>query len=308
MRRKRPLLLLLPFLLFAIARPGVVAGADPLPPQRSDGPTAGSLPPSTVDLQNDGTMSVSVPLGTDNGVTAESDFAVLGKDNTVLLHIYPFELYTNRFWSQPLAASVFSRVFNGMEVREAELAESAHMRVRVEGEVRRREYREKQQEARREAARVETGELKGRRGLLEGRREELDGRIADAEKDMVDEESRMEWLTGSEDRDIDRSLDEILSMAEERDELQLRRLSLSRQTPVPRDEIDRLTSEIRRINDRLESERGRIRSARDRKRSARYAFQSRRKEWQQLVAERRRIAGEIDALDRQLRELSEIMK
>lgn len=294
MRRKHPFLLPLFFLLAAVACPAVAAGSGPLA--------------STVDLKNDGTMSVSVRLGTDNGVTAESDFAVLGEDNTVLLHVFPFELYTNRFWSQPLAASMFSRISTGMAVRGAELSDSAHMRIRVEGEVRRQEYREKQKEARREAARVEIEKLKGKRGLLEGRREELDGRMADAEKDMVDEEGRMEWLIGSEDRDIDRSLDEILSLAEERDDLQLRRLSLSRQTPVPRDEIARLTSEIRRIHDRLESERGRIRSARDRKRSARYAFQSRRQEWQQLVAERRRVAGEIEALDRKLRELSDILK
>lgn len=294
MRRNRRTLLLAAFLMFWFARSAT-----------SDSP---ALPESVVDLKNEAAMSVSVPLGTDNGVTAESDFALLGEDHAVRLVLYPVELYANRFWSQPLSVERFSVISAGMAVRPVTLSGVDHAKVRVEGEALRREFRAKQMEARREAARVEIGKLREKRRQLEGRREDLEDRIADAERDLVDEESRMEWLTGSEDRDIDRSLDEILSLAAERDELQERRLSLPRETPVPRDEINRLTAEIRRINTRLESERTTIRNARDRKRSARYAYQSRRKDWQQLVADRKRVAGEIDALDRRIRDLAETLR
>lgn len=301
-----------PFLFLLLAAGWLLLAAGPaLPePPRSSPPLepVPPLPESAVDLKNEAFLSVSVPLGTDNGISAGSDFALLGEDNTVLFHLYPDELYTNRFWSQPLSADRFSRVLVGMPVRAVSLPEIEHAKVRAEGEARKRQYREKREEARREAARVEIGKLKEKRRLLEGQREDLDERLADAERDLADEESRMEWLVGSEDRDIDHSLEEILSLADERDELQARRLALSRETPIPRAEIDRLTEEIRRIHDRLESERRAIRNARERKRSSRYAFQSRRKEWKQLAADRKRLAAEIDALDRKIRELSERLR
>lgn len=307
MRRNPPILLLAALLALWAAR-----SATPAPPVASRPPAAASAetapPGSAVDLKNEASMSVSAPLGTDNGVSPDSDFALLGEDHAVLLYLYPVELYANRFWSQPLSAERFSAVATGMALRPAVLSPVDHARIRTEGEALRREYRERQDEARREAARVEIGKLREARSRLEGRREELDDRIADVEKELADEESRMEWLTGSEDRDIDRSLEEILSLADRRDELQAQRLALSRETPAPRDEIARITAEIRRIHDRIDGERSTIRLARDRKRSARYAFQSRRREWQQLVADRKRNAGEIEALDGRIRDLAEILR
>jgi len=304
MRRHRPALLLAAVLVLA----GTHAA---MPASPGTSPHRNAVPPplqSTVDLKNEAAMSVSVPLGTDNGISAESDFALLGEDNAVLLHLYPVELYADRFWSQPLPAGRFSRISVGMTVRPVSLSAVEHAMVRAEGEALEREYRERQEEARKEAAREEIGKLREDRRLLEERRGDLDDRIADAERDLAEEESRMEWLTGSEDRDIDRSLEEILSLADRRDELQAQRLSLSRETPIPRAEIDRLSTEVRRINDRLESERATIRDARERKRSARYAFQSRRKEWKQLIADRKRISSEIDALDRRIRDLAEHLR
>jgi len=304
MRRYRTILLLVVFLVFPL--PGDATSA--LPESSPSAEPAPALLESAVDLKNDASMSVSIPLGTDNGVSTGSDFALLGEDNAILLNLYPVELYADRFWSQPLSADRFSRVSIGMAVRQAALTEVDHAKVRAEGEALQQEYREKREEARREAARVEIEKLREKRILLEGQREDLDERLAAAERDLANEESRVEWLVGSEDRDIDRSLDEILALSDERDELQDRRLALSRETPIPRAEIDRLTAEIRRINGRLESERRTIQTARDRKRSARYAFQSRRKEWRHLVADRKRTSSEIDALDRRIRDLGERLR
>ncbi|HEY5765092.1 MAG TPA: hypothetical protein VIS30_03600 [Candidatus Deferrimicrobiaceae bacterium] len=309
MRRNPPILLLAAFLVSWTAYPAMSAPPGvPRPSAAAPAKSVPALPESTVDLKNEAAMSVSAPLGTDNGVSAASDFVLLGGDNAVLMVLYPVELYANRFWSQPLSAERFSVVSTGMTLRPASLSPVDHAKVRAEGEALRREYRERQREARREAARAEIGTLQEERRRLEERREELDDRIADVERDLADEESRMEWLTGSEDRDIDRSLEEILSLADRRDELQSQRLALSREAPIPRDEIGRLTSEIRRINDRIDAERTTIGNARERKRSARYAFQSRRKEWRQLVADRKRNAGKLEELDGRIRDLAEILQ
>ncbi len=255
-----------------------------------------------VDLKNDASMAVSVPVGSDNGVTPASDFQATADGLAVA--IYPNEIFEKRFWSQPLSQEAYDRIRTGTPVRRVTLDKAAHVNVRVEGETRKDEYRAKWEAAEREAARRESDELIRKKASLDERRDALDGRIAEAEKALADEEVRQDWLTGSEEGDIERSLQNIQDFADRRDELQEQRNALSGQSPYPRDEINRLTAEIRRLNDRIASERTGIRTSRDRKRSARTSFLARRKDWQNLVSDRKALDSEIRALDRRIRELS----
>lgn len=267
--------------------------------------TAAAADP-VIDLKNDGSMAVSVPVGADNGVTSASDFEA--DVDGVAIAIYPTEIFATRFWSQPLSEGVYDGIRTGTPVRRVTLDDAAHVKVRVEGEARKTEYRERWEAARREGARRETEELRGKRVRLEERRDDLELRIAEAERALADEEGRMEWLTDSEERDIDRSLRNIEDYADRRDDLQEERNALAGQSPYPRDEINLLTSEIRRLNDRIASERDTIRVSRDRRRSARTSFMARRKEWQNLVADRKSLDVEIRAVDRRISELSEILR
>jgi len=263
---------------------------------------AGLAADVAIDLKNDASMTVSVPLGSDNGVTPASDFQAVADGLAVA--IYPNEIFEKRFWSQPLSQDAYDRIRSGMPVRRVSLDNAAHVRIRVEGETRKAAYREKWDAARREAARRESDELRRKKTGLEERRDALDGRIAEAENALADEDARQDWLAGSEERDIDRSLQNIQDDADRRDELQEQRNALAGRSPYPRGEINRLTAEIRRLNDRIASERENIRTSRDRKRSARNAFHARRKEWQNLVSDRKALDVEIRALDRRIRELA----
>lgn len=255
-----------------------------------------------VDLKNDASMAVSVPAGSDNGVTPASDFQAVA--DGVAVAIYPDEIFEKRFWSQPLSREAYDGVRTGTPVRHVTLDNAAHIRIRAEGEARKAEYLERWEAARREAARRESDELRRKKAGLEERRDALDGRIAEAENALADEEERQDWLAGSEERAIDRSLGNIQDYADRRDELQEQRNALSGQSPYPRGEINRLTAEIRRLNDLIASERDNIRTSRDRKRSARTAFLARRKDWQNLVSDRKALDAEMRALDRRIRELS----
>jgi len=269
-------------------------------------PAPERLPPPPqyrVDLKNDAAMVISVPIGTDNGVTLESDFEVVGEDNTTVL-IYPQEIYGGRFWSQPLSPRDYGRIRPGMTVWPSALSGEQRARVRAAGQKRLDEIRAKREEARREAARRDIDDLRKKKAELEDQRDSFEDRIAAAEKNLASEEERGERQILSEDRDIDLAMQKILDLADRRDELQERRLSLSGDRPIPRDEIARLTAEIKRLNDRIESERGTIRIAQDRKRSARYTYFAQRKEWKELVAERRRIEAEIRTVDRKIQELA----
>lgn len=257
---------------------------------------------AAVDLKNDTSMAVAVPLGTDNGVDRESDFQVTG-DN-VSVTIYPQELYDNRFWSQPLSEEAYVRVRAGMSVRPVTLDKVAHAKVRVEGKARLAELRAKQEEARRQVNRKKIEDLKEKRERLLDRRFALDDRIAAAEKELADEEGRLDWLASSADTGIDRSLQAIQDLADKRDELQAQRDAISRQSPSARGEIGRLTAEIKRLSDRISSERENIRIQRDRKRSARSSFLSVRQDWQKLVADRNAVTNEIRSIDQKIKDLS----
>jgi len=255
---------------------------------------------AAVDLKNDAVVSVSVPLGTDNGVTRDSDFQVAADNGTVL--IYPVEIFENRFWSQPLSNEDYARIRTGMEVRPAALDKAAHARVRAEGQARRAELRARQEEARRQADRKKIEELKESRERLLDRRDALEDRIAAAEKDLADEEGRMNWLFDSEDSSIERSLQNIQEMADKRDELQSQRDALPRSSS--RGDGGRISAEIKRLNDRISSERDGIRIAKDRKRQARSAYLARKQEWKKLVAERNALQNEIRSIDQKIQALS----
>lgn len=257
-----------------------------------------------VELKNADALSVSVPLGTVNGVSRESDFAVRTSDNGTVL-LYPVDLYEKMFWSRTLSQEEFSRIATGDPVRPVVLSRDEHAALRGEGEALKAALKSRREDARREAARKEADDLRARLERLQSRRDDLSDRIADAEKTLADEEGRLDWLSSSEERDIDRALRNIQDSADRRDELQGQRNALSGQRPYPSAEANRLSAEIKRLNDRISSERETIRAARDRKRSARSAYVAREQEWRKLVADRDQAANEIRSIERKIRDLEE---
>jgi hypothetical protein len=254
-----------------------------------------------VDLKNDSSMAVSVPLGTDNGVTKESDFAVLTPVG-VTVYLYPFELYRNMFWSQPLSADSFSRVAEGNPVRSVTLEKEDHLALREAGAARKAELLAKQEEARREAARRETDTLRKRKEHLEAHRNELSARISAAEKAFLEEEARYNAAAIAFEAGVEQSLQSVLDCAGQREDLLERRAALSGRRPATSAEIDRLTARIRQLEGQIASERENIRLARDARRAARAPFVARRQDWQRLLAERNQVSGEIRAVEGKIRE------
>jgi predicted nucleic acid-binding Zn-ribbon protein len=255
-----------------------------------------------VELKNEDVLSVSVPLGTADGAGRESDYSVRTTDNGTLL-LYPAELYEKMFWSRTLSPEEFSRITPGDPVRPVTLSREEHAALREEGDAQKAALKIRREEARRESARKEAEELRDRLDRLQKGRDDLSDRIADAEKTVAEEETRLEWLTSSEERDIDRALQNIEESGDRRDELQERRNALAGQRPYPSAEANRLSAEIKHLNDRIASERDTVRTARDRKRSARSAYVSRKQEWRNLVADRDRMTTEIRSVERKIRDL-----
>jgi len=255
-----------------------------------------------VDLKSEAAVAVSVPLGTDNGVTKESDFSVLLPGGATV-HLYPFELYRNMFWSQPLPAGTFSRIAEGSPVFPATLGKGDHEELRKKGEERKAELVAAQEEARREAARREAAALGQQLSRLEALRDDLSRRIAAAEQAFLAEESRYYSAWNAYDAGTDQSLQNIMEYLAQRDEILERRNAPSARRPSTSAEVGRLDGQIRRLDSQIAAERENIRIARDGRRSTRASFLARRQAWEQLVAERKQVTGEIRSVEQRIREI-----
>jgi hypothetical protein len=263
----------------------------------------GAVPKSVVSLKNRESWAVLVDLGTVQGVTADWDFEVLGPDSAVVGIIYPYELYDDHFWSQPMAAGLFERIAVGMAVRRANLDRIVHGQVRREGEARRAAVLAESEKAHKEEVRAELEKLRERRRSLVRQRDDLDDRISAREKEVIGTEGQSGRAELSEEGDVDRSLETLATLSQERDELQSRRAALADSDPFPKAEVARLSAEIDRLNDRMESERRRIRTARDRRRVSQRSFLSATEDWKRLLVDLRDLDRQIQTLTLRIQEL-----
>jgi len=259
---------------------------------------------TAVGLKNQDALAVSAPVGEREGLTPETDLEVLAPDGTIVTVLYPHELYSDRFWSQPLAPEVFARIQVGMSLRSAALTASAHQRLRRDGAAQAAELAASREEERREVLRAELAGLRAQRGRAMDRRDALDARLEAAERDLLAAEDRMNAVVLGEEGDLDRALADLEDLLDERDELQSQRETLAQEDPFPKAEVERLTQRVKRLADRVESQRRRLRAARDRSRSARAAYLDTRLRWKELQAERAALERELRALTERTRELS----
>jgi hypothetical protein len=259
----------------------------------------------TISHKNDEAAAVSVSLGINHGATPESDFEVIGPQDEVLAIVYPFELFTDRFWSQPLPERVYGRLQVGMRLRSASLDPETHAKVRAQGQTRRRELQAVREWARRDALQEEIDQLRQDKLELMERRDALAERVFSAEESLIESELRADSVTYSEDDDIDRRLEDLEELADERNELQSLREVLAEKEPFPDEEIQRLTEKIDRLSNKIDNERRRIRLSRKRTRSARSTYLSRKAGWKELIAERNALTTKIRFLTERIQSLSE---
>lgn len=252
-----------------------------------------------VDLRNDEAMSVSVPLGSDNGVTAETDFRLALPDGSTVT-TFPAEVFRDRFWTAPLPAGVYEAVPAGTPAASVTLPEEARRRLRENARRAGRDLAARRGAERREAMLRQAADLSERRERLLEEKERLAVRIADSAAGLAKDQDRLEWSDESVDRDIDRAEQAIADLSDRRDELAGQRDTLDR---ADREGHRRLTAEIERLNRRISSERDRLRSLRDRKRTDRASLRKDRADREGLIADRARLDAEIAQLDRQIRDL-----
>jgi hypothetical protein len=83
-----------------------------------------------VDFTNRESRSISLRLGSADGISAEMNFAVLDSAGMQIAEFFPYEIMTDRFWSGPLAYEAFAKVRTGDPVVRINLNQSEASRLR----------------------------------------------------------------------------------------------------------------------------------------------------------------------------------
>jgi predicted nucleic acid-binding Zn-ribbon protein len=249
-----------------------------------------------VDLKNDESRSVSVPLGSDNGVTSESDFEAAAEGGATV-PVFPAEIFRDRFWSAPLSPEDYGAIRVGASVRPLQADRTAHRLMRQMAAEQRRALGREQAEAGRAEAARKVAALKERRDRLSAEREKLEGWIADADRGIADERERAQRREDGAEQDALRAQQRIDDLVDQRNELQSQRDALPREDRAGR---ERLTDRIRALNSRISSERDSLRSAQDRFRESRSSLRRESADRRKMAADRDALAAEIKSLDRQI--------
>jgi hypothetical protein len=254
----------------------------------------------SVDLKNDEARSLSVQLGSDNGVTTDNDFTVRLPDGQAV-PIFPAEIFKDRFWSAPLSPEDYEAVKVGAPVERYSPDKVTHQMLRRIAAEYGKQFQAEKASADKWKRRKELADLQEKRDALVDRRTKIEGWIADADHQLAGERERMERSNDGIDGDIDRAEQQIADLNDQRQELQAQRDVIKDRT---RGEYARLTNQINGISSRIASERASLTSLRDRKRSNKGFVDRDVRGKRELEAEKRSIDAEIKALDLKIRALS----
>jgi hypothetical protein len=252
-----------------------------------------------VDLKFEETRAVSVPLGADNGVTAESDFLV-AIDNEHKVAVIPSEIFPKRFWSAPLAPEEFSAIRTGMAVERYAPDKMTHQLLRriaaeYSKQIKMEQFANKQWEQRKKL-----GDLRERRAKLLNEKEKIEGWIAETDRTIADAQLRSDQRSDSAEQDTARAQQRLDDYTDRRNELQSRRDALPRSDSAAR---DRLTEQISALNGRIASERDTIRAAQERLRDAKASLRVDVRDKRKLQADRDAIVLEMKTIDREIADL-----
>jgi predicted nucleic acid-binding Zn-ribbon protein len=197
-----------------------------------------------VDFTNRESRSISLRLGSADGISADMDFAVLDSAGIQIAEFFPHEIMADRFWSGPLDREDFEKVQTGDSVIRINLSQGEASRLREQ-------FHERMvllQEERRKGRLEILGEDKAE---LEEEINELDVELFGVRKDLNSLQEKLKREKSYIKRDIDDLQDQIDELRDERSELSTqrrelldRRDTLLRRSDPPQDRISDINAEI----------------------------------------------------------------
>ena len=265
-----------------------------------------------VDFTNDESRSISIRLGSGDGITADMNFAVLDSTGVQITEFYPHEILNDRFWSGPLADDDFSRIRLGATVVRVNLGSDQAALLR------------EQFTSRLDALKIKR--QKRKISDLELERMELEELINDIDVESVGLINDLKTLRGKLKREkdfvrrhVDDLQDRITSlkddrseMVKEREDLLDRREGLLRRSDPPQDRISDLNQDISgldrdigKANIEISDLRDEVRDQREVSRSIQEEISSVQEKLSELEGERRELERDLKAVERKIQSARE---
>jgi len=240
-----------------------------------------------IDFINGETLSVSLPLGSEDGLTEEVFFALLDHDNRVITEIFPFEILHNRFWSGPLHPEDFKRVEVGTRAIRVTLNQKDLDRIKTEYRMRYASMQGVLIQTRRDRLLLSYKELEDAILLTSNKRMKINRERAALQANLKRERRDLAMRVDRIDKRLDQWRDDLHDLNDDKDKLVEERRKLQERQNPPQSRIDRLSKQTNEIEEEIRDVRDEIRDLRDERHDA------------QLDAERRgitRIRSDLDAL------------
>lgn len=201
-----------------------------------------------VDFTNAESRSISLRLGSADGITADMNFAVIDSSGRQIAEFYPHEILNDRFWSGPLDRESFTRVAIGSMVTRIELDREGALRLREE-------FRERIVLLREERRRMRLKLLSEEEMELQEGLNELKVQSFRMEKDLRSLEEKLKRERSLIKRDVDdlqeqigESRDKRSDLLSDREDLLDTRDKLLRRSDPPQDRISELNAQITEID------------------------------------------------------------
>ena len=263
-----------------------------------------------VDFTNRESRSISLRVGSADGISAKMNFAVLDSAGRQIAEFFPYEIMTDRFWSGPLDQENFARVRTGDPVIRINLSESEATRLREQFHERMVLLREERRKRRLELLGEEKVDLEEQINELDVESVGLKNDIKSIQEELKREKSLSKRHIDDRQEQIDELRDERSELTTEREELLDKRDTLLRRSSPPQDRISDLNTEVAdldreigQFNLEIDDLRDDIRELREESRELEEEIREVREEQRELDLERRELELELNELERELKEL-----
>ncbi len=286
------LILFLLFLVLVLSPPLVWAAGQVVDP---DG--------LIVDFTNRESGSISLRLGSSDGISAEMNFAVLDSTGRQIAEFFPQEIMTDRFWSGPLDQKDFLKVRTGDSVIRINLSQSEAARLREQFHERTVLLREENRKRRRELLGEEKVELEEFINELDIESVGLKNDLKSLQEKLRREKSLTKRKVDDLQKQIDELRDERSELSAERKELLNKRDTLLRRSNPPQDRISDINSEIVDLDREIGQFNFEINDLRDDVRDEMEETRELEEEIREIWDQQRELGLEKKDLDLELREL-----
>ena len=263
-----------------------------------------------VDFTNRESRSISLRLGSADGISAQMNFAVIDSAGRQIAEFFPQEILMDRFWSGPFDQEQFALMRTGDSVVRIKLDPEGAAQLRKQFQERTVLLREERRKRRLEFIEDEKTDL-------EEQINELDVESVGLKKNMqslLEKLKREKRLTKRHVDDLQEQIDELrderAELSSERGELLDKRDTLLRRSNPSQDRIDDLNAditdldrEIGQFNLEINDLREDIRDLREETRDLDDEIREVREEQRELELEKKELNLELSELMKDLKEL-----